>query len=389
MSAYPELTVNEDREVTAKPLAYLDPLRLVKISAVLLLTLTIVSTCIYYILGCYYGMGWTVMQCLFMVVITLTTIGYGDWLGLRSDMYLAMFYTMFLAMAGIGVPAFIISTMTALIVEGAMGDTVRRRRMHHAIQKLSGHIIVCGAGGTGEHCIIELLKIKRPFVVIDRDPERLKILSAEYGDFLYIIGSADRDEMLEDAGIKRAFGLIACLTDDKDNLFITLTGKVLNPELRVISKGIDDNVRKKMVIAGANAIVSPNAIGGLRMVSEMVRPVTTSFLDTMLRDRSGMRFGELTVTAHSALCNKTLSQADLRLHADVLIVAARHPGVEQFIYNPKADFKLESGCVIIVLGSTADIEKLRVIFAGGAGSGENQGALRTRIDPATTDPAGV
>jgi len=136
--------------------------------------------------------------------------------------------------------------------------------------------------------------------------------------------------------------------------------------LRIVSKGVDDHVRKKMVIAGANAVVSPAAIGGLRMVSELLRPATTGFLDTMLRQRTSVRFDELVVGKGSQLSGKTLAEADLRQIADALVVAARHPGQESFIYNPKADFLLEPDCVIVVLAQVAEVDKVRPLFAGQA-----------------------
>lgn len=338
-----------------------NPWYLLKIGGVALLTLFIVSSVVYYLLGMYYGRNWSVMDCVFMVSITLSTIGYGDWLGIK-DLTLVELYTMLLALAGIGVPAFIISTGTALLVEGVLSDTFRKRRMQQEISSLSNHVIICGGGITGQHCIEEMIKIGQKFVVIDSNEERLKDLIAELGIFPYVAGHADRDETLQAAGIDRASGLLCCLREDKDNLFISLTARVLNPELRIVSKGVEDHVRKKMVMAGATAVVNPTAIGGLRMVSELLRPATTSFLDSMLRERTATRFGELTMGKESLLCGKTLAEADLRHRADVLIVAARHPGVENFIYNPKADFLLEASCVIVVLGAVNEIEKLRPMF---------------------------
>jgi voltage-gated potassium channel len=340
-----------------------DPWRFLKIGLVALLAIGAVSTLVYYLLGIYYGTHWPLLECVFMVVITLSTIGYGDWLQIQGKQ-LAEIYTMFLVIVGMGVPAFIIAMMIALIVEGVLGDTVRRRRMEQEIAKLSGHIIVCGAGGIGEHCIQELLKLGRKIVVIDRDVERLKGLQERLGAFPYLVGTADHDDMLKAAGILRAEGLIACLKDDKDNLFITLSAKLLNPELKVASKSVDDEVRKKMLIAGANAVISPTAIGGLRMVSELIRPATVSFLDSMMRERTAVRFGELAVGRSSRLLGRTLAQADLRSLADVLVVAARHPGVENFIYNPKADFLMEADCVIVVLGPVQEIDRLRPLFDG-------------------------
>jgi voltage-gated potassium channel len=352
-----------------------DPLRFTKIGLLVLAAVALVSTLVYCLLGVYYKRpDWTFMNSLFMVVITLSTIGYGDWLDLKG-LTLAEIYTMFLAMLGFGVPAFIISNMTALIVEGALKDTFRRRRMQQEIEKLRGHVIVCGAGSVGEHCIAELLKIKSKFVVIDSDLQCIKNLQQELGDFLHINGHSDRDETLLQAGIQRAEGLVACLRDDKDNLFITLSARMLNPKLRIVSKGLDDHARKKMQTAGANAVVSPTAIGGLRLISELLRPVTVSFLDNMLRDRTGVRFTELTTQAGCPLAGKTLAQADIRKQADVLVVAVRHPQNENFTYNPTAGFQLEPGCVVVLMGQLDEIDKLRPFFANA--SRESLAAIQT------------
>src|SRR5690242_9973478 len=171
------------------------------------------------------------MDCVFMFSISLSTIGYGDWLGIK-DLTMAELYTMFLALAGIGVPAFIISTGTALLVEGVISDTFRKRRMQQEISSLSKHIIICGAGATGQHCIEEMIKIGQKFVAVDSNEERMKEVIDEFGAFPYVAGHADRDEVLQAAGIERAAGLLCCLREDKDNLFIALTARVLNPELR-------------------------------------------------------------------------------------------------------------------------------------------------------------
>ncbi len=343
-----------------------DPWRFLKIGVAMLLGVFVVSSAIYYILGQYYhahdpNVNWSAMDCVFMVAITLSTIGYGDWLDLRGKV-LAELFTIVLAFVGIGVPAFLISTVTALVVDGIVGDTYRRKRMQQEIDTLKGHTVICGAGAVGEHCIQELLKLGRKIAVIDSDNERLKHLQTELGAFPYLVGNADQDEVLFAAGVKESGYLIASTGNDKNNLFITLSAKVLNPDLRIVSEGIDDHVRKKMVIAGAVSVVSPSAIGGLRMISELIRPTTTSFLDNMLRDKTNVRFGELTLNAGSELIGMTLAQAGLRERADVLVVAVRRVGDDGFTYNPRANFVLTAGCVLVVMGPSADIDQLRPLF---------------------------
>jgi voltage-gated potassium channel len=334
-----------------------------KRGAAALLVLTLFSAVIFYLLGRYYyhRPDWTLMNCLFMVVITLTTIGYGDWLELKG-LYFAECFTMLLALIGIAVPAFLVSNVTALIVEGLFTDVFRRRRMDKQIAKLRDHIIVCGVGSTGMHCVTELLSTGRSVVGIDRDEEKLKRLCHELGEFPYIVGSAESDEVLREAGIERAAGLLACLTEDKDNVFVTLTARAMNRQLRIISKVLDEPSRRKLKIAGANGSVDPTAIGGLRLVSELVRPTVVTFLDNMMRDgQSTHRFEELTVEAEAPIAGKTLAAANLR-GQNTMVVAARRKGETRFVYNPTADLVLEPGVVIVLLASVHDLQQVRTLF---------------------------
>lgn len=340
-----------------------DPFRFMKWGAVVLLLLTVVSTAVFWGLGrLYHRPDWTVMNCLFMVVITLTTIGYGDWLDLKN-LAAAEAFTMLLAMVGIAMPAFLVSNVTALIVEGLFTDVFRRRRMDKRIAKLRDHIIVCGVGSTGVHCLTELLSTDRPLVAIDRDEDKLKHMCHELGEFPYVVGSAESDETLRQAGIEYAAGLICCLTEDKDNVFVTLTARSMNRKLRIISKVLEETSRRKLAIAGANGTVNPTAIGGLRLVSELVRPTVVTFLDNMMRDSSSAyRFEELCVEPSAPIAGKRLAEANLRGKSNVLVVAAKTPPNSKFTYNPTADTVLEPGVVIVLLASTTDMPHLRSLF---------------------------
>lgn len=340
-----------------------DPFRYMKWGAVVLFVLTVISTLVFWLLGRYYHRpDWTVMNCLFMTVITLTTIGYGDWLELKN-LFAAEVFTMLLAMVGIAMPAFLVSNVTALIVEGLFTDVFRRRRMDRQIAKLRDHIIVCGVGSTGVHCLTELLTTGRSIVAIDRDEEKLKHLCHELGEFPYIVGPAESDETLRHAGIENASGLICCLTEDKDNVFVTLTARSMNRKLRIISKVLEETSRRKLAIAGANGTVNPTAIGGLRLVSELVRPTVVTFLDNMMRDTtSAYRFEELCVEPDAPIAGKRLADANLRGQSNVLVVAAKATATHKFTYNPKADTVLEPGVVIVLLASTDDMPHLRSLF---------------------------
>lgn len=344
-------------------LSRFDPFRFLKWGGISLSLLTVLSTLVFWGLGKYYHKpDWSLMNCLFMVVITLTTIGYGDWLDIRN-LYMAELFTMFLALIGIAVPAFLVSNVTALIVEGLFTERFRRRRMEKRIESLRDHIIVCGVGSTGLHVVSELIWTGRTVVAIDQDEEKLLRLCEELGEFPYVVGPAESDETLKAAGIEHASGLIACLTEDKDNVFVTLTARSMNRSLRIISKVLDDTSRRKLVIAGANQTVNPTAVGGLRLVSEMVRPTAVTFLDNMVRDRkSTHRFEELTVEPGSPIAGKRLADSNLRGKGNSLVVAAKRPSEKHFIYNPTADERLEPGLILVLLASVNELENFRAMF---------------------------
>jgi voltage-gated potassium channel len=344
-----------------------DPFRWIRWGLLVLLAITALSTLVYWLLGRYYGReDWTAFNCLFMVVITLTTIGYGDWLQIKG-LYLAELYTMFLALVGMGVPAFVISNAIGLIVEGLFSDVFRRRRMDKQVAGMTEHLIVCGVGTTGYHCLEELVKTRHPLVAIDRDAARLAAVAQELGDFPYLVGDADDDQTLRDAGVERAAGLIACLTDDKENLFVTLSARALNPRLRIVSKVVAEAARSKLLAAGASVVVNTTAIGGLRLVSELVRPSVVTFLDAMIRNPTdNYRFEELNVAAGCEVQGQTLALAQLREHTQVLVVAAREPKRARFTYNPAPDFLLTPGTVVVLLGRMQDLEALRPRFTAPA-----------------------
>lgn len=235
--------------------------------------------------------------------------------------------------------------------------------MEKLIAGLKDHIIVCGVGTTGTHCLSELMWTGRSVVGIDKDEIKLRHLCDEIGEFPYVVGSAESDEVLKSAGIESASGLIACLTEDKDNVFVTLTARSMNRHLRIISKVLDETSRRKMIIAGANNTVNPTAVGGLRLVSELVRPNVVTFLDSMMRDRNAHhRFEEIEVEPGSDVAEKTLAQANLRSKGKALVVAAKRPGEKTFIYNPTADLILEPGLVLVLLASLSDLQNLRPLF---------------------------
>jgi voltage-gated potassium channel len=318
----------------------------------------------YFVLG--HG-RWTFGECVYMTVITLSTVGFAE-LGGMSDVPGARGLTIGLIAGGIGTLAYVQANVTALLVEGAIGHVLRRNRMRKKIEGLSGHVVVAGSGSTGRHVIEELIATKTPFVVIDRNREHVEKLSDLImgGEMLYVHGDATEDHILLEAGTDRAAGVVAALTHDKDNLFVTLSARSLNAAARIVSKVTEDEAGPKMLKAGATAVVSPTQIGGRRMASELIRPEVNEFLDQMLRDRAkSLRLEEVSVPKGSPWIGKALREAPIRRDTNLLVVAVRLPSRE-FVYNPEPDFVLGEGMKLVVMGEPDGVKKLRAMMTATA-----------------------
>jgi voltage-gated potassium channel len=302
---------------------------------------------------------WRLTEALWMAVITVSTVGFGELHGL-DQVPGARAVTVVIIMGGLGTVAYFQSAMTALIVEGVIGHAWRSNRMKKTIATLSGHVVVAGVGSTGRHVAEELAATKTPFVAIDRSQEVLERASMELmeGKMLYVHGDATEDHTLLDAGVARARGVVAALTHDRDNLFVTLSARALNATARLVTKVVEPEAVPKMLRAGANATVSPNVIGGRRLVSEMIRPEVVEFLDQMFKVERGLRFEEVVLADGSPLAGLMLRDTPIRKETNVLVVAIRDRD-RQFQYNPGPDHPLQAGSVLVVLGEADDVAKLR------------------------------
>ena len=227
--------------------------------------------------------------------------------------------------------------------------------MMKQIGHLEGHTIVCGGGDTGYYVVEELLKCGRDVVLVDLDPKHLERCQA-LGDVLTLEGDATQDQNLKDAGIERAAGLVVALHSDKDSLFVVMSAQILNPNLRIVAMAHDEAIENKMKRAGANAVVSPYFIGGLRMASEIIRPTTVQFLDTMLRAEAGtIRVSEIQVGADSPFKGKSLKELNLPAKHNLLVLAVYEQDGRNFLYNPGRDHVLKDGQTLVVMGDVGDV----------------------------------
>jgi len=300
-----------------------------------------------------------ILDAIYMTVITITTVGYSD--SSISDDTSSRIFTMIIIIVGIGVFAYVVSSAMSFVIEGQLTDILKVRKMDKQIDNLENHYIVCGAGDTGIHVINELLKMKKGFVVIEQDEERINRILKSY-EVLHIRGDATNDETLLRAGIERASGLITNLSGDKDNLFVVLSARELNPALRIVSKAVEEETLQKILKAGADEVIFPDAIGGLRMASVMIRPSVVSFLDVMLKDQDeSTRFAEVTIKEDSELIDSTLMDAKIPQKTGLLVLAIQQAEENRFTYNPKPTTKFTLGDTLIVIGNIDQIQILKKI----------------------------
>ena len=308
--------------------------------ALALVLVNLIGMAGYKIIG---GSQVTWLDCLYMTFITIASIGYGEIIDLSHSPGGRVF-TMVIALIGIGVVTYLMATLTAFILEGDMNQAIRRRRMQNSIAALRRHYIICGIGRVGGNVAHELDATGRPYVVIESDKEAIERYLERFPDALWIHADSSEDSALTAAGIAHCAGVFAVTGDDSKNLVITLSAKLLKPEARVVARCHEINYIDKIRKVGADAIVSPDFTGGMRIVSSMIRPQVVSFLDEMLRSDDALRVEEVRIP--DAYARRTI--AGLKLNRrDFILLAVRVQNAWEF--NPADDFGIGPGNTLVVM----------------------------------------
>jgi voltage-gated potassium channel len=326
-------------------------------ATIILLGLFIIGTVGYRHYG---GPETTWLDAFYMTTITLTTVGYGEVVDLSHSPD-GRIFTIALLLVGVGAFLYFFSNVTAFVVEGTLDRLFWRRRMTRRINSLEDHFIVCGGGTTGGHIIKELIDTGRPFVLIEASQERVDGLYAKFDlEFPVVIGDATDDVILRDAGIEKARGVVTCISNDKDNLVVTFSSRHLNKNVRIVTRCTETRDREKLKLAGADAVVHPDQVGGLRLASELLRPTVVSFLDTMLRDKHlGLRVEEVLVAQDSTLKDSTVGELKAREIHGLLIVALRSEASGVWTYNPDNNERLSEGTSIVFMGLPETQKEMR------------------------------
>lgn len=308
------------------------------------------------ILGYRFLEGWSFFDSAYMTVIILSTVGYMEVHPLSP---IGRIFTMAFVLIGMGVVVYAVTTFAAFVIEADLVDFFRRRRMNKTIGHLTGHYIICGLGNTGWYVVEEMSKTKNRFVVIDSDPTRFRNLP--WQELLFVEGDATKYSVLENAGVKGAKGLITLLSDDKDNLYVVLTAKELNPQIKIVSKGEDEESRQRFLKAGADSVVFPHLIGGMRIASEMLRPTLVTFFDSIFKEQGRtLHVEETEIGKGSHLAGLTLSEAKLPQETGLLVLAIRDQR-NGYRFNPNSATKLSEGDTLVVCGEEEQVNLLRTI----------------------------
>ena len=299
------------------------------------------------------------IDCLYMVVITVATIGYGEIVPMDHSPG-GRIFTMFIALFGIGIITYTMGTVTQIAVDGDLQRRWRRRKMQKAVEEISGHYLVCGWSALAPQIMRELRQTQRAFVSVVMDREKIDREMGDDAPHFLIEGDPSDDDVLRKAGIARAAGVFAADDDDHANIVICMAARGLNAEAKIVATARDMRNSTKMKKAGASSVVSPITIGAMRMSSEMVRPGVVTFLDVMLRDKDrNLRIEDVPVGAAGA--GKSLGALQLDRFDNSVLLAARR--ADAWIFKPKSDYLLAQGDVLVLMTNPDERQKLCAALA--------------------------
>lgn len=315
--------------------------------ALLLLALTLLGT-----IGLRLTTDASWFDCLYMAVITLTTVGYGESIPLDDDARL--FIIGYLGMS-IGVFTFSAFQLGSILVSSQTQEFWRRRRMTTAIERLSGHFIICGIGRMGTIIGEYLQQRHQPFVIIDRDEQRVADICEERG-WLAIVGDATDDQTLLDAGITRARSLASVLPTDSDNVYVVLSARMLATSLQIIARASNEKAVQKLEHAGATRVVSPFTSGAVKMARFMLTPSIEDFLEIADAQGRELELAEVQIPPDSPYVGMTLADTDLRQRGIMVIGIRRANGV--LLMPPAGNVMILSGDSLFAFGSAREVNQI-------------------------------
>jgi len=294
--------------------------------------------------------NWNFMDALYMTVITIGTVGYGE---VKPMSQTGHIFTIFLILTGVGFFAYIGSTLVQSTVDGRLKDMWGRRKLDKQISKFKGHYIICGYGRIGRVLLQQLMPKISEIVVVEQDPNLLPIM--EEDGIIYVHGSSTEEKTLLKAGIKNAHGLVAVLGEDADNVFLVLTARQLNKELYIVARACQEASKKTLMAAGADRVDSPYDVGAVRMAQAIIRPTVLNFLDyAFARKQHDIQMEEIKVRGTSGLMGCTLQESGIRQKFNLILIAIQKKE-GQMLFNPSSKTCLNEGDTVVALGHPNDL----------------------------------
>ena len=296
-------------------------------------------------------LGFGFVDALYQTVTTITTVGFREVHPLST---VGELFTIVLILVGVGTALYAFGIVLEALIEGHLRQQLRRRRMDRQIRQMTGHFIICGGGRVGRAAVLYLDALGKQVVVVDQDPACLLGL-----DYPTLLGDVTDDDILQAAGIGHAYGLIAALNTDANNVYVTLSSRALRPDLVIIARARTEDSKSKLLRAGANRAVNPQLIGGQRMAAFALHPHVAEFLDVVMHDETlDYRIEEIKISPASPMVGRCLADAALGFTTGALVLAIRIAS-GQFIANPARDTRLDPDTILIALGTSAQLRSLR------------------------------
>lgn len=309
--------------------------------------------------GFHFLEGWDFVDALYTTAITLSTVGYGDFYPKTEG---GRIFTVVLVIFGVGTMLYTVGLLTETMVEGRLRTLLGRGRLEKKIGKMENHYIICGCGRIGYLICQELAEEKIDFVVVDNNPEVLQKVEEE--GFIYYNGDATDDKTLIGAGVKKAKGLVCVLPTDALNLYLILTAKELNPKIFILSRSEEEASEHRLVRAGADRVMSPYTLGGMRMAMAILRPAMLDFIEITTRRQSlELRMEELAICDGSHVIGKSLGESEIRQQYGLIIVAVKKDS-GKMIFNPLANYIIEKGDKLIALGEEENVTRFSQVCVG-------------------------
>jgi voltage-gated potassium channel len=311
------------------------------------------------IFGYHFIEGWSYFDSLYMTVITLTTVGYAEIHDLSKA---GRVFTMFLCLGGVFILFYTATELVRAVVSGEVRVILGRQKMERSLAQLRNHLIVCGYGRMGRLVCQEFAREGRSFVIIERQGESLEDFQLAHG--LPLHGDATSDDILKRAGIDRARALVTVAGSDADNLYITMSARLLNDRLFIVARAEEPGSDQKLLRAGANRVVSPYQIGGSRVAQAVLRPTVVDFIELATRiEHSHLQIEEAQIAPRSSLAGATLKDSRLRQDLGVIIVTIKKAS-GQMVFNPPHDASLEAGDILIAMGERQHLDRLEALASG-------------------------